>query len=333
MAARRYRNDGLFKRNGIWQIRTDPITGRCKSTGKRDKKAAEEFYRHRERLRVSPDYAAATKATFGEWREKMIAEKRRTKAEATVTFFTQKSGHYSRIWGDGLKLSDIGPALVDDYRQQREAEDASHYTLFHEFGALRNILRMAKRAGCYTGDLMTLFPLNYGTGYKPRETVLTVEHEAMMKCRLKPHQWAAVAFILATSARRGEMWRARREDWDAVDNVMYLRGTKTAGSARHVAVYQRNLHYMTDALEHMPFHWPGISQELPAYCERWGIQRYTPNDLRRTYATRLAERGLSGDWIRRDTGHSNTKMLDKVYDRSGIRERRAAAEKQMGKKS
>lgn len=278
-------------------------------------------------MRHSTAYAASTRATLKDWRRKMISEKRMAHAagklsEKTVKFYIQKSGHFERIWTGELKLSDITPDLVDDYRERRGRESATHHTISKEFTALRQILKIARRANVFDGDMSSLFPIGYGTGYVPREVVLTEEDEATMKRDLPPHRWAVVAFILATSARRSEVWAATTDDWSAKDNVMTLRGTKTKRSLRDVPVLDEHLHYMRDALEHMPFKWPSISQDLPRFCERIGVQRYVPNDLRRTHSTRLAEMGADPYDITKNTGHSNLRMLQRVYDRTRVTKRR-----------
>lgn len=327
--AKRGSREGLFKRGRVWWLHHDPVTGRPISTRCETKEGARNFKYHRQKVAANPSYAASNEASFGEWAEKMLAVKKRDNAVGTYAMYAQKLGHLTRFIGEDTKLVNVTPTLIDQYRDHRFAEGAHHHSISKEFTALRQILKMASRAGAFHRDLSTMFPIGFGIGYTPRETVLTVEAEARLKLDLKPHQWAPVAFILATSARYSEAMSATANDWDPVRRVMLLRGKKTAGSHRLVPIMSHLQHYIDDALPHMPFRWVKISQSLPLMCARRGLDRITPNDLRRTCATRLIERGADPYLVAKITGHVDLKMLRKVYDQSSPEKVRVAIEAQM----
>lgn len=320
---------GIYKRGGIHWLRTDPVTGRPISTKSKTLKGATEFLTERERLAGNPAYAASHEATLQGWVEKMLLEKTHTKSEETVEFYRQKSGHLLRLFGEDVKLASITPGSVDEYLSRRRQEGAHHYTISKEFTALRQVLKMAQRARVYPENLATLFPLGFGHGYVPRDAVLLREHEPALRAALEPHQWACVAYIMATSARLGELLRARPSDWDADRELVTLRGTKTPTSRRIVPILSLTRGYLVEALPHLPFRWDSITQQLPIICERIGIPRVTPNDVRRTCATRLIEAGADPYLVTKITGHVDLGMLRRVYDRSRPERVRAAIEAQI----
>jgi integrase len=320
---------GIYKRGGIYWLRTDPITKRPKSTKSKTMRGAQEFLTEREQRAANPSYAASHQATLGEWANRMIREKAHTRSPETVRFYQPKIGHLLRFFGEDAPLSDITPGTVDDYLAQRREEGAHHYTISREFTALRQILKPAKRARVYAEDLDTLFPDGFGHGYKPRETVLMPEDEEALRGLLTAEQWACVAFILATSARFGELTRAQPEDWDPDKSLCLLRGTKTKASLRTVPVVSLVRHYMDEAAPHLPFDWAKMSQQLPLICERNELPRITPNDLRRTLATRLIEAGVDPYLVAKITGHVSLKMLREVYDRATPEKTLAAIEAQI----
>jgi integrase len=320
---------GIYKRGGIYWLRTDPVAGRPISTKSKTLKGATEFLAEREQLANNPAYAASHAATLKDWVGKMLTEKGHTRSEGTLRFYGPKVGHLLRLFGEDASLSSITPGSVDAYLARRRDEGAHHYTISKEFTALRQVLKMAKRARAYSEDLTTLFPLGFGHGYEPREAILLPEHEATLRANLEAPRWACVAFILATSARLGELQRATKPDWDEARALFALHGTKTEKSRRVVPILSVTRGYLDEALPHLPFAWPKMTQQLPLLCERIGIPRVTPNDLRRTCATRLIEAGADPYLVAKITGHVDLKMLREVYDRSSPEKVRAAIEAQI----
>jgi len=248
----------------------------------------------------------------------MLADKEQLKSAATLKFYQQKSGHLLRIFGEDCPLVNISATAVDDYKNQRFAESAHHYTISKEFNALRQTLKKAARAGVYAHDLATLFPSEFGLGYEPRETVLSLEAETVLKRELSPEHWGAVAYILGTSARLGELMRAEPGDWDPEKGTVLIRGTKTEKSWRVIPVLSITKSYLEDANPYLPFKWPRMAKDLSDLCVKHGLPHISPNDLRRTCATRLIQAGCEPYFVSRITGHTDLKMLKRVYDQSDV---------------
>lgn len=61
--------------------------------------------------------------------------------------------------------------------------------------------------------------------------------------------------------------------------------------------------------------WGNVRRDLHAACDRIGIPRCSPNDLRRTCATWLRADGASPDVISPVMGHADSRMVERVYGR------------------
>lgn len=309
---------GLYKRGGRWWCYSDPVEGGRVSTGAKTLEGAQEWLRERERRAANPAYSASHTETLGKWVRRMLADKQQRRSAATLEFYTEKSGHLLRIFGEACPLALINADAVDLYKDKRFEECAAHYTISKEFTALRQTLKRAARAEAYAYDLSKLFPEEFGHGYTPREGVMSLEAEAILRRELRPHQWAAVAFIIATSARLSEMERYQPGDWDRERGTVLLRGTKTKKSFRLIPVVSIMIPYLEAAEPYAPFDFASLTQQLKRICKRHGLPPVTANDLRRTCSTRLIEAGADPYAVTRVTGHTNTKILKEVYDRSRV---------------
>ena len=309
---------GFYRRGGIWWCRTDPVDGVPRSSRSKTIEGRDEWFAERERLAANPSYAAAHKETLSVWVRRMLADKEQQNSAATLAFYTQKAGHLLRFFGEDCPLVRIDSNAVDDFKNQRFAEGAHHYTISKEFNALRQTLKKASRAKVYPHDLSTLFPLEFGLGYKPQEKVLTEEHEEALKRLLPPEKWAAVAFILATSSRLSEVMRAQPGDWDPEQGTVLVRGSKTELSYRVIPVVSVTRPYLEQANPYLPIKWSRMTKDLADLSRKHGLPHINCNDLRRTCATRLIEGGCEPYHVTRITGHANLTMLKRVYDRSAV---------------
>jgi len=126
---------------------------------------------------------------------------------------------------------------------------------------------------------------------------------------------------VATSACWAESDRARRAD--VVGAEVFIRGTKRKDRLRTVPIVtpeQRSL--LAHALEYgggagdvLFAPWPNVRHDLEAACRRAGIDRCSPNDLRRTCSTWLRAAGAAPDLIAPVMGHADTRMVERVYGR------------------
>ena len=228
-----------------WKGTTIRRSTRCTTRG-----AALLVAQRWERDRADPAHAAATSATLGSAVNGFLKElERKDVAHDTRLMYRQKCGVLNRILGPTLPLSDLEQArAIDDFIEARAkepvafADDGSptrfvtQNTIHKELVALRQVLKRARRRGEFRKDPSEVLPIGFSPKYEPRKTSLTVEQASALCSTLPKPRAAAVAFVLATTARRKEVFHARKEDVDLQAARVQLRGTKTAGAERTITV-------------------------------------------------------------------------------------------------
>jgi len=314
---KRAQDRGLFQREkgGAWYIRTDPLTGKQMSTKCRTLEAARRWRDQRELLAANPAHAAAEAAGLEDWIGRLVASKQATASEGTLHYVTKKLGHWLRLM-PGARLSDVTPDAVDRYIATRREEGVTEHTISKEVTVLCQVLKLAKRAGCYPADIGELRPLDLHAGYKPVERWLTGVEVTKLLTELTGHRGAFVALCVGLGIRRSEALtmvpsQLNLDKWEA-----FIAGTKTDGSRRWVPILSPFRALVEAAKPYLPLQpWKNLSRDLNAACRRAGVPRVTPNDLRRSQATMLAEAGVPPDVIRRLLGHTTAKLVEQVYAR------------------
>lgn len=335
----------LRKRNGIWHVwYRDSLGRRCsKSTKCSDRRAAEIAGGRIERQAQDPAYRAQNQTTLGDAVNLMLAALAERvaageRSEGALHMHTIKGSHVVRVLeaGGPLPLWQLGAAHVDGYVSTRRGEGAASNTIAKELVSLRCSLKLAKRRGLWAGDVAAVMPIAFATGYKPRTRWLPWREVWAILPRLLPDQAARVAFIVATSASWGEAERAQRRD--IRDGLVHLRGTKRASRLRNVplvADWQRDLiRYATMHAEGIGGQlfrsWGNVRRDLARACELNEIAPCTPNDLRRTFAHWMRAAGVPLDLVSRCMGHSDTRMVERVYGRLDVSELGAAMGRALG---
>ncbi len=317
---------GWFYENGQRVTRTT----RC-----RDRAAAERVARQWERDAADPDHAAARTATLTSalqlllrLDEEEVAAGRRS--PDTVDFHRSKAGHFVRVFETNERGEHVGFSLarlrafdVDGYISRRRGECAADTTISKELVVLRKSLRLAIRAGLWRGRVDEVIPIAFSPGYEPRKRALTAGELGKLLAELLPERAARVAFIVATSACWRETELARRGDVGEGLATVLLRGTKRKTRFRTVPIVspaQQSL--LAYALDHAkgtgdPLFapWGNVRRDLADACEDAKIERCSPNDLRRTFASWQVEAGVPLFPIAQAMGHKDTRMLERVYGR------------------
>lgn len=308
------KRDGFYKRGRFWWVSTDPITGREKSTGCTDLIAAKSWKVQRERLKHDPAYARSTTATFGEWGAKLIAMKAEELKPISLKKYSQYFGHWVRIVPESTALAEIGPGTFDDFILLRRKDKVADYTIGKELTGMISLLRLAKRSGCYPGDLEALRPVNFKARHVKGTRALTPEEFVRLMAKLAANQQAFVCLCIALGCRRSEAFRVQSVAGDAV----LIAGTKTAEAHRTVPVLSAFRKLLDVAAPSVPLpsstFW-NLGRWLWDACDAAGIPRCCPNDLRRTHASWLKELGVDSDVVRRLLGHTSSALVDGVYGR------------------
>lgn len=287
-----------------------------------------------ERCAQDSAYAATHSATLERALEQLLSDRRfKGRSSATIECYRVKAGHVLRIFGQESKLASVDARNVNGYIETRLNEGAGRNTVHKELTLIRATLKLAKRRGEYVQDIEQVMPSGFSPDYKPKSRFLTVAEAPKLFVELIPDRAAWVAFIIATSARLGEASRARREDVCADGSMVRLRGKKTKAAERVVPIvgWAGKLldHALTygegeDGLLLRP--WANVRHDLEAACKRAGIPKVTPNDLRRTCATWLRQDGVEPHLIACMLGHTDSRMVERVYGRMPVESLRNSLE-------
>jgi len=312
----------LYKRGRVYWCRVVESDGRIrrKSTKCKDIVAAQNAAREFEREATNKDHATAKTTRLDTAVIDYIAElNRRRRSASTIEIAETKSGHFLRIWKPEFLLHALTAQKVADYIDKRAKEGVVPLTIKKELGALKGILDVAKHLNKWVGEPKGVLPLLYSGEHKPRSRWLPMGEFERLLANLDKARAAHIAFIVATGARRGESFRARRSDVDFVREVVAIRGTKTKGAADDVPVTEMMKPILQFALEAAPGRdrlfapWGNLTRDLKAACVRAGIAECTPNDLRRTFGKLHRHAGVEPHLLASMLRHTTDKLAQTTY--------------------
>jgi integrase len=316
----------LYKRGDTWWASFYDAAGarQRRSTKCTDRRAAETTAARFERDAADPRRAAANATTLQTALRRLVADRQsRGRADGTVKMYVTKARQLLRVLGEATPLAAVDATAVDRYIETRLGEGTKRNTIGKELTTLRAALKVARRRGEYAGDVAAVLPVGWSNDYKPRAAVVrTAADLQRLVDELRPDRGAHLCLLVATGCRMAESLQVRRSDIDLAAGFVRIRGTKTQAAAASIPV----VGWMRPLLEHVlsvlggspgPLcqPWRNVGRELPAACARAGLERLTPNDLRRTCSTWLRVQGVSNDDLAGVLRHTDTRMVEKVYGR------------------
>lgn len=330
----------LYKRGSVWWCWYYNLNRKqvCESTRCTDQDAASIYLAQREREAQNPADSAQAKATLEQALDGLIDERTqrttaRTKSgsEETIEFYKQKSGHWLRILGRKFLIKYLSAGDVDKFIKKRREETATDNTIHKELVTLRAALKLAKRAGIWSGDIAAILPVGFSSGYKPKERWLPLHEVLQVTAQLQPDYAARVAFSAATGAEWNALERAQRVD--ITDEYVHLRGTKRESRDRNVPIvaeWQRALLKFvkekaagTTTL-FTPWDHRNSLRTFKSVSKRLGIPCFSWNDLRRSFGQWIRRGGVTYDTLAPVMGHANSKITESVYahlNDSGVADR------------
>lgn len=331
----------LFKRNDSpywWAAFRVNSQEHRESSGCRTKKAARAWATGREFELSDPVAAASAQATVRDALESLLEERaNKGRSDATIAIYT---GHAMRLCQrlGAVTLAALTATDVDAYVHSRRGDThngkpISQHTIAKEIGLLRMALRLALRMGCYGKMPEAILPTGFETSYHPVRRYLRWDDRGKFLHALSDHRRAQVCFILVTGTRFSECARAMPEDVDHERGIVTVCGTKTERSKREVPILSHVAGLFTrEMVCEMPFvPWStsNANRDLQIACRKAGIERLSPNDLRRTAAMWLRERGCTSTEIAEFLGHTTSNLVERVYGRLEGEKLGAALEKRL----
>jgi len=248
--------------------------------------------------------------------------KRNGRAAATIEMYRNKKKALCRILGAGTDLNDLRLQDTERYIDTRQSEGASNHTIHKELVMFYATIRLARRKGHFKGAVDDMKVEGFSARYVPRKRHLSREEVQKLMSALPPNRSLTLLFFVFTGASLGEARRCTRGDVDFENKVLTLPGTKREARNRRIpfglfSELEDLLHQLEDQMSPgqtalLP-KWSNIRRDLAMACEKTGIERVSPNDLRRTFGSWLKNLGLDSALVARLMGHTSVRMVDRVY--------------------
>lgn len=312
-----------------------------KSTNSTDRRAAEKIATQLERDNIEGVTKKQKEVTLGsaiETSNEVMEElfKAGKKSRATLQYHKKNQKNLVAFFGNDFQMNKLSASEVDRFISTRR-QKVKEYTINGDLVVLRVILKTLKRKLLWTGDIQSVLPSGFSTGYKPKNRSLTVAEIKTILDRALPQRKAFIAFALMTGARLSELQRARVEDIQETKvsktkaYLVGLRGSKTDKHNRDggevtrtvPVVKQWQLELMKIVLEHgnkeglIIKEWRNPNTGIKCLCDKGKqkIEYFSPHDLRRTFATWMRAEGTELSLIAASLGHSSSLMVERVYGR------------------
>lgn len=238
-------------------------------------------------------------------------------ARGTVECYRQRGGHVLRLLGDILLLQ-LTLDHVHWYITKRLDEGASRETVRKETVVLRRALELARVRGVIWWSCKELMP-RFRVRYVPRRRWLTSADFERLLAEFPPERQRWLLLATYGGLRSSEVEKVEGQHVDLQNRALAVPGTKTAGSCRRIPMHPR----LQEELEREPLplsgplakRWANVRREIALACVRLRIERVSPNDLRRTFASWLKQASVDSFVVAQLLGHSSSRMVEMVYGR------------------
>jgi integrase len=293
-----------------------------KSLATRD--AAVARARLRELELASTNRAAYSRTTLTAAISALLDVVEHENAGGTWKCYAQKARHLVRLIGD-VELRALEREHVVEYIKIRKVESAGSGTIHKELVVLRRTLNEAADRKWWDGDPRRLIP-TIKVNYQPKETWLTDHQAQQLLARLSPQRQIWVKLAIYGGMCLGEIERLRWEHVDFVEMKMRVPGTKRQSRWRTNPVFPELLYAMEPFRQKtgpVVSKWGNVRRDLERACILAKVPRVTPNDLRRTCASWLKNKGIDSAAVAAFLGNT-TVMIDRVYGKISVDTLRAA---------
>ena len=306
-----------------------PLTGEPveRSTGTGSKRLAAAWLEAQWAVMLAPGEAALPTFTLGEAVETYL-EARSKAVEAGVSGEGTAECLHSRRkklhqvvarLGAGRQLAEIGKPDLLSWRDARLLE-VSASTVHKELNELRMCLRWAVERGHLRADPTD--GIRVEVVHKKIDRSLTAEQVMALFEAASPARRLYLQLLVETGVRPGhEVEGIRWGDVLVERGLLHVRGTKTAGSDRHVPLRASFLATLAEARaasgaaddEPVVAPWANARRDLDLLCAKVGLPHVRPYDLRHVYASFALQGGASDVHVAKALGHANTTMVHRTY--------------------
>ncbi len=216
-----------------------------------------------------------------------------------------------------LRVCDITPARVREYRQERHREKAiKEATVNRDLSVLRRLLYWAVEEGLLAVNPLTR--LHMERERRVKRPVMSLREERLLVAMAPEHLRRIIRCALDTGMRRGEILGERWEDIDFDNRILHVTRSKTPeGEARDIpltsALYETLLAIRRDQGPVFTYQGDAIKIVKTAWASslrRAGLRHFRFHDLRHTANTRMMLAGVLQEVRREILGHTSRRSRD-----------------------
>ena len=267
-------------------------------------------------------------------------------ADGTKKMYGVKARHLARLLGP-IDLTQLGQADTDRYVKARRDEGAKDHTIAKELVTLRRVLSYAEQAGRVGPTWRSAVARRFRAGYAPRDRWLTEEEFLRLHAAMPDERrlWLVAAVYLGgrdselsaidwrdVDLRQGfvRLYTAKHKHGDAprprhIPLAGALRALleavpEKARKGRVLPVWRNSALMVTKYAQKAGIVAPPVYEMIPGkrgkpvrgkMLEHGGC--LSPNDLRRTFASWLLQRGATVAEVAALMGHGSISMVSRVY--------------------
>jgi integrase len=208
----------------------------------------------------------------------------------------------------GYSLQEITPQAIERFRSERVHSGEARSTINRRMALLKRMLNLAIDWG-YLKENPVCKIRFFSEKENERVRVLTEAEESRL-LELSPGLLRPLIQVaLHTGMRRGEILNMKWSDVDLATNDIRIPHSKS-GRPRFVPINQTLRGVLMGLRERDPkgvlvFPCKSVRTAFENACKKAEIKEFTFHDLRRTFGTRLLERGVNIVTISRYYGHSS----------------------------
>ncbi len=314
---------GLFKRGSVWWM-SFTYQGKQyrRTTETDDKNLAKRIYD-----KVKGEIAE------GKWFEKLPGEDRTFK-EMMEEYMAKHSKvkkasserdrasilHLSPFFGE-MRLVDIRPVSINEYKALRRVEGASPATINREVALAKHAFNLAVKEWEWISENPVL-KVSMEKEPPSRDRWLTFEEERILLAASPEWLKEIIVFAVETGCRRGEILYLEWKDVDTFKKAVTVFGKKT-GERRTIPLSEKALEVLKARevvrtnvraiIGDLVFTYPAgrqvnfrtLRSAFEDALKKAGIQNFRFHDLRHTFATRLAQNGVDPYTIQKLMGHTS----------------------------
>lgn len=223
--------------------------------------------------------------------------------------------HFQRIAGP-YQSKQITQKVIDQFILDRSRE-VSRPTLNKDIRNIRAFINWGKKNKYFNGDIEIRQlkederPVNSLNSKQVRDLLIAAENMPTMKMR--------ILLALGSCLRRGDIEQIRISDIDFDNNAINTRSKKTGKAMGSRPVSEPIMTELSNYAASLPegqeklFSGTFTHKRWKRIRERAGLAELKFHDLRKTFASMLAQRGISTAVTQRLLEHSSAELTNRVY--------------------